>query len=59
LLKKLILVRWRDPRVLILAYLIRAFPNYLVYLLIVPLNLKRIRDRGLVGGSIPHNLKFV
>ena len=56
MLKKLILVGWRDPRVLILAYLIRAFPNYLVYLLIVFLNLKRIRDRGLVGGSISHNL---
>ena len=54
--KKLILVGWRYPRVLIVAYLIGAFPNYLVNLLKVFLNLKRLRDGGLVGCSIPHNL---
>ena len=54
--KKLILVGWRNPRVLISAYFFFAFHNYPVNILKFFLNFERISDSGLIGGSIPHDL---
>ena len=53
--KKLVLVGWRNPRVLISAYFFLAFRHYLVNLLKLFLNFERFRDRGLIGGSISHD----